>query len=246
VNGKSSMVDEAAKCCVVIMELCPLGNLSRGLRKGLFVRTVEDSFGQLSQRVNYPPVLAALIDIASGFERLHSVRPGEAAGQACGASTPAPTRTARKCMQPRAPPLLHARVLRRDWLLLQQAWRAASAQHTAHRSACMLLACGERGVSAHVSTPVRASTPTECLRTSQMGVMHCDLKPGNLLLVKEAESVSGIQVKIGDFGLSKILPTSCNTIRNTNIGGTIAWAAPECLVPGESSGGRDGQRSQDA
>ena len=65
-----------------------------------------------------------------------------------------------------------------------------------------------------------------------MGVMHCDLKPGNLMLCKEPQSLSGILIKVGDFGLSKILPMSVNSIKNTNIGGTIAWAAPECLVPG--------------
>ena len=66
----------------------------------------------------------------------------------------------------------------------------------------------------------------------QLGIIHCDLKPGNLMLVKESESQTGVCIKIGDFGLSKVLPTRTNNIMNTNIGGTIAWAAPECLVPG--------------
>jgi serine/threonine protein kinase len=69
---------------------------------------------------------------------------------------------------------------------------------------------------------------TLCL---QLGIMHCDLKPSNMLLVRAPEHRRSVIVKLSDFGLSKILPCGKDYIANTNIGGTISWAAPECLIP---------------
>lgn len=74
------------------------------------------------------------------------------------------------------------------------------------------------------------------LRVSQMGVIHCDLKPGNLLLVCHHgyQGLNSVSVKLADFGLSKILPPGQTSMANGNIGGTVAWAAPECLVSSTS------------
>lgn len=123
------------RCCIMIMELCATGSLSRSLRTGAFVLRYKH-YNQPAQRPNMYAILFVCLDVAHALERLH-----------------------------------------------------------------------------------------------EMGIIHCDLKPGNLLVTQSKDRQCGVLVKVNDFGLSKILPPGKSHIANSNIGGTIGWAAPECIVP---------------
>ena len=60
-----------------------------------------------------------------------------------------------------------------------------------------------------------------------LGIAHRDLKPANILLDKSQNASEGIQVKITDFGLSKIFDPSEKQLDSC---GTLSYIAPEVLT----------------
>ncbi|KAI5071875.1 hypothetical protein GOP47_0014126 [Adiantum capillus-veneris] len=52
-------------------------------------------------------------------------------------------------------------------------------------------------------------------------IIHCDLKPGNILLDKD------MVAHIGDFGLAKVIPDKHTHITGNNVAGTVGYIAPE-------------------
>ena len=59
-----------------------------------------------------------------------------------------------------------------------------------------------------------------------MGVMHRDLKPENILVEKDSRTEEVNQIKVTDFGLSKIVVPDEEMIESC---GTPAYVAPEVL-----------------
>lgn len=61
------------------------------------------------------------------------------------------------------------------------------------------------------------------------GIVHCDLKPGNLMFRRDADQ-PGVEVMLGDFGvahLPDVSGTASATTRRPEAVGTIAYMAPE-------------------
>jgi serine/threonine protein kinase/tetratricopeptide (TPR) repeat protein len=83
-----------------------------------------------------------------------------------------------------------------------------------------------------LATPEFFSIGEQCLEgvaaAHQRGILHCDLKPENLMITPEG------RVKILDFGLAQ--PTkkeeSTVTLSSTTLGGTPGYMAPEVLLGG--------------
>lgn len=57
----------------------------------------------------------------------------------------------------------------------------------------------------------------------QSGVMHCDLKPANILLNRTRNAI------VSDFGLARLMRDTARP--NDSIAGTAAWMAPEQIDP---------------
>ena len=67
--------------------------------------------------------------------------------------------------------------------------------------------------------------PIHDLGAGQAAIQHCDIKPQNLMVV-------GGATQICDFGLSRMMGAVRSTMAAA---GTVAYAAPECLIDGKPS-----------
>ncbi|RDX89843.1 Mitogen-activated protein kinase kinase kinase 17, partial [Mucuna pruriens] len=64
----------------------------------------------------------------------------------------------------------------------------------------------------------------------QKGVVHCDLKPDNILLFSSFEDGVRYQLKIADFGLSKTREETNANFRKFKFKGTPIYMSPESVV----------------
>jgi len=66
------------------------------------------------------------------------------------------------------------------------------------------------------------------------GVVHRDLKPDNIFLVRDPEVVGGERAKILDFGIAKRLGDHATNLKESAVLGTPAFMSPEqCCIAGE-------------
>lgn len=72
------------------------------------------------------------------------------------------------------------------------------------------------------------NSPQHVLGTSHVAIQHCDIKPANIMLV-------GDSVQICDFGLARMLEGMQAAATATNMVGSPAYMAPECIERKPSS-----------
>lgn len=60
-------------------------------------------------------------------------------------------------------------------------------------------------------------------------IIHRDLKPENILFATSSSAVNGINAKIADFGLCKIMSNAATSFTMSKASGTPGWMAPEIL-----------------
>ena len=66
------------------------------------------------------------------------------------------------------------------------------------------------------------NAPQHLLDNEQVSIQHCDIKPANLML-------TGASVMIGDFGLARFFSDQWATLTGTEMAGSPAYMAPECI-----------------
>lgn len=61
----------------------------------------------------------------------------------------------------------------------------------------------------------------------EQGVIHCDLKPGNILLQRQDISDAPLHPRITDFGMARLIEAEGDQTRTGSVLGTPAYMAPE-------------------
>jgi len=87
---------------------------------------------------------------------------------------------------------------------------------------------------------IGAQVARALIAAAQQGLIHRDLKPGNIMLTRSEDSSAGFEVKVIDFGLAKVTAESFGEMDLTHGGfvGTPSYASPE-----QFAGGRVDARS---
>jgi TolB-like protein/Tfp pilus assembly protein PilF len=87
---------------------------------------------------------------------------------------------------------------------------------------------------------IGAQVTRALIAAANQGLIHRDLKPGNVMLTRSEESSAGFEVKVIDFGLAKVTAESFGEMDLTHGGfvGTPSYASPE-----QFAGGRVDARS---
>ena len=87
-------------------------------------------------------------------------------------------------------------------------------------------------LSAELVLGIAAQVCSGLAAAHEMGVVHCDLKPGNIMLTRSPEGM--LLVKVLDFGIAKIMPVTGDTVlrltQSGNMQGSLLYMSPEqCL-----------------
>lgn len=87
-------------------------------------------------------------------------------------------------------------------------------------------------LSPELALGIAAQVASGLVAAHEMGVVHCDLKPGNIMLTRSPEGM--LMVKVLDFGIAKIMPQTGDTVlrltQSGNMQGSLLYMSPEqCL-----------------
>ncbi|KAG1661344.1 hypothetical protein FOA52_005906 [Chlamydomonas sp. UWO 241] len=108
---------------------------------------------------------------------------------------------------------------------------APAASAASRASGCVAVPEGHtEGVDMHalVLTLVEVASALDYLH--RMGVVHCDIKPANVLLKSSNNDPRGFTAKVSDFGLSRVEDDGTSASFPFNSCGTAAYVAPEALT----------------
>jgi len=70
-------------------------------------------------------------------------------------------------------------------------------------------------------------------RAHEAGVLHLDLKPANVFLARSGGADDGVQVKVLDFGIARLVEAQRTAVQASRGAGTPEWMAPEQFGAGE-------------
>ncbi len=74
----------------------------------------------------------------------------------------------------------------------------------------------------------------------RIGVVHCDLKPENIMVAEARRADARLDVKVLDFGIAHVVPALKTYVKLTRAQGSPGWLAPEQLhVEGKVSAASD-------
>ena len=81
---------------------------------------------------------------------------------------------------------------------------------------------------------IGAQVTRALIAAANQGLIHRDLKPGNIMLTRSEDSSTGFEVKVIDFGLAKVTAESFGEMDLTHGGfvGTPSYASPEQFAGG--------------
>jgi serine/threonine protein kinase len=87
-------------------------------------------------------------------------------------------------------------------------------------------------LSVELALGIAAQVASGLVAAHEMGVVHCDLKPGNIMLTRSPEGM--LMVKVLDFGIAKVMPLTGDTVlrltQSGNMQGSLLYMSPEqCL-----------------
>lgn len=87
-------------------------------------------------------------------------------------------------------------------------------------------------LSVELTLGIAAQVASGLVAAHEMGVVHCDLKPGNIMLTRSPEGM--LLIKVLDFGIAKIMPQTGDTVlrltQSGNLQGSLLYMSPEqCL-----------------
>jgi serine/threonine protein kinase len=214
-QGQMRAVDEDATCHIEVVEYCDLGNLTTAIRNHIF--SLDSNAGNSAMQRSYSRGRSCRSSTASSHHSHHSVDEDGSVGT-------------------------EGSMQQQLQQLQGQGTGAAIDPSTGGSSS-------SSGRTARLRLNMRwllltlLEVAEGMAYLHRMGVVHCDLKPANVLLKSSNADVRGFTAKVSDFGLSRVEDDDTCATFPFNSCGTAAYVAPEALITTKKVGPAPSSRS---